>query len=104
MKILTDKDWSLEKVTDEGFLFKNLKFGDLLIVKNAKYVLKHLNVVIFCVCQTCGLSVENNLSLSRASHIRLTEETSLSRDSEIEEIIERKDDLTVEDVHKLSTR
>lgn len=103
MKILTDRDWSLEKATEQGFLFRNIKFGDLLLVRNAKYILKHINVVIFCVCQTAGLSVENNLSLSKASQIRLTEETSLSRDIDMVQIIDRKDDLTVEDVHKLST-
>lgn len=103
MKILTDRDWSLEKATEQGFLFRNIKFGDLLLVKNAKYVLKHINVVIFCVCQATSLGVENNLSLSKASQIRLTDETSLSRDINMGQIIDRKDDLTIEDVHKLST-
>lgn len=100
MKVITDKDWILQSITDRGFLFKSRRFGDELCVKSTKYVLKHINLVLFCCAPERG-GVEKKITLSRASQRRLDDISFLSRD--LKEQLASGKGLTVNQVHKLSS-
>lgn len=53
MKILKTDEWEFRGIESEedalarGFVFQNRKYGDYVIVKAAKYIIKQLGIVLF---------------------------------------------------------
>ena len=101
MKVLTDKDWIFQAITDGGFLFKSRRFGDELKVKSAKYVLRGLNLVLFCSSPRDG-GEERKVTLSRACRNKLDDNQSLSLD--LKKLLKSNKEFTVQQVHKLSSQ
>ena len=100
MKVITDKDWILQAITDEGFLFRDRRFGDNLRVDDAKYIMKQANLVFFCSSSRDG-GEERRVTLSRSCRGKLDDNKKLSR--ELINLLKDNSEYTIDQLHKLSS-
>lgn len=76
MRILRDTDWNLIGIQGrDGFIFKHKLYGDLLLVRKAKFILTKENVVFFC-----DITAERKVCVSESTKRRLNEKSPSVKD------------------------